>query len=89
MLFTALKASLSTWNKATNERVKLQYVYAVTGIALLVVSGLVSLINDQLGFQLLSVTFTIAAVFFINVVVWALFDSIILSKLPKNPSRKR
>lgn len=88
-MYDALRQSLIEWNKHTDQRAKLQHTYAVVALVLLVTAGLFSLVNEQIGTQLLMITFGLAIVFFVNVATWALLDSIILSKLPKSTTRKR
>lgn len=72
---------LREWNKTTNERVKLQHVYACAAIALLVIAGLFGLVNSSISDLLLQLTFAAAALFVINAIAWALLDSFILQRL--------
>ena len=78
---TQMLDSLRDWNKNTGERQKLQHVYAVAAVILLVVAGLFGLVNNTISDVLLQLTFVSAALFIINSVAWALLDSFLLQRL--------
>lgn len=84
---------LTQWNKDTDERVKLQYAYAIGGATLLVVAGLIGLFNYPLGQFLLPIALVAISIFFINAIVWALLTAFVFIRLKrpavKNRSRKR
>ena len=83
---------LEKWNGTTDSRQKIQHAYAVGGIIILVVAGLISLVNYDLGQSLLSVSLIAIAIFFINAVVWALLTSFVLLRLKSSgqkPARPR
>lgn len=89
-MYKTLRDALSAWNKEANERQKLQYTYVAIVVALLVVAGLVSLVNYDLSQKLLLVVFAAAGLFVINLVVWALLQSLVLLPLERqtpNPRR--
>lgn len=81
---------LRAWNKSTPERVKLQHVYIAIIIAVTVVAGLVSLINAQLGRQLLTVAGIALVAAIANALTWALIRVYLLNRLDrKRPSSKK
>ena len=81
---------LRAWNKSTPERVKLQHVYIAIIIAVTVVAGLVSLINVQLGRQLIAVAGIALVAAIANALTWALIRVYLLDRLDrKRPSSKK
>ncbi len=75
--------SLEVWNSTKNERQKLQYSYLVLAIIVIFVSGLISLVNADLGHTAVLFGLFAFAVFVANGIVWNLVNAIILSKLSK------
>ena len=81
---------LRAWNKSTPERVKLQHVYIAIIIAVTVVAGLVSLINAQLGRQLIAAAGIALVAAIANALTWALIRVYLLDRLDrKRPSNKK
>ena len=81
---------LRAWNKSTPERVKLQHVYIAIIIAVTVVAGLVSLINVQLGRQLITVAGIALLAVIANALTWALIRVYLLDRLDrKRPNSKK
>ena len=81
---------LRAWNKSTPERVKLQHVYIAIIIAVTVVAGLVSLINAQLGRQLITVAGIALVAVIANALTWALIRVYLLDRLDrKRPVGKK
>ena len=81
---------LRAWNKSTPERVKLQHVYIAIIIAVTVVAGLVSLINAQLGRQLITVAGIALVAVIANALTWALIRVYLLDRLDrKRPNSKK
>ncbi len=85
-----IRELLVEWNKTHDGRDKLQYAYGVAALAMLLVAGLIGLVNYNLGQSLLFVAIALGLVFVANAVVWALLDSLILSRLKasKAPRKK-
>ena len=88
-MFESVQNNLREWNKTNDDRAKLQHTYFVVSLITLVIAGLLSLINAELGQQLLFVVFMLAAIFFANAVVWALLQSFVLSRLSRRPSTRK
>ncbi len=65
---------LTNWKKQSNERKKLQNVYVGLFLLGVVVAGLVSLLNESLGFIFLQVALLGFTIYAINVVIWALIS---------------
>ena len=81
---------LRAWNKSTPERVKLQHVYIAIIIVVTVVAGLVSLINVQLGRQLITVAGIALVAVIANALTWALIRVYLLDRLDrKRPNSKK
>ena len=87
-MYQSILTYLSKWNDNTDERVKLQHVYAFGGAALLVVAGLISLVNYSLGQALMNIALIGIAIFFINAILWALVTAFVLLRLERPAQRK-
>ncbi|CAN5602735.1 hypothetical protein BH23PAT1_BH23PAT1_0720 [soil metagenome] len=79
---------LKDWNLKHSERQKMQHAYLSVGIAGVVVAGLFSLVNAELGQRILSIALAALAVFVINMLFWALMFGLVISKLPAARNRK-
>ena len=88
-MYESFKSAVITWNRTHDDRVKLQYVYAVTAIGLLIVAGVIGLVNDTISVSLLQVVFGLAVLFVVNAIAWALLKSFVLDRLPKSTPRKK
>jgi hypothetical protein len=84
-MFNTFKQSLLSWNHETTERQKLQHTYIATALILLVGAGILGLINQPLGQQVLAVAIAAAAVFLVNTIAWALLQSLVLQGLAAKP----
>lgn len=82
-MYETIRQSLAEWAHDTSERQKLQHVYIIAVIVLLVVAGLAGLVNYQMSQQILGLAFIAGIVFLVNLVVWALLQSLILLPLDK------
>ena len=85
-MLESLLESLRLWNKNNGDRAKLQYAYFTAIIALVVVAGITSLLNVDLGRTLLGIASFAGIVFLTNAVAWALLQSFVLPHL--TPSRR-
>lgn len=81
----SIRTILSHWNTTYSDRSKLQHGYAALAVVSLVVAGLVSLINYNLGQSLLFIAIITVLVFIGNGVVWALINTFVI---PRNGSRE-
>lgn len=88
-MYKTLRDALTAWNKEANERQKLQSTYVAIVVVLLVVAGLVSLVNYDLSQKLLLAVFAAAGLFVINLVVWALLQSLVLLPLERSTPNAR
>jgi len=91
-MFESLKDALVSWQNKNDGRVKLQHVYIILAVALLLIAGVIGLINRELGQTVLTLAIVSAVLFLVNAVVWALLQSALLSRLPARrvaPSRKK
>ncbi len=82
-MMNALHELLIDWNKTHDARSKLQHAYGVSAICLVVIAGLTSLINYNLGQSILFVAAVTALIFIANAVLWALLESFVVSKLTR------
>lgn len=82
-MYKSLQSSITEWSESTSERQKLQHVYLMLVVVLLVVAGLAGLVNYSLSQQILGLAFLAAIVFLANLVIWALLQSIVLLPIEK------
>ncbi len=86
-------AKLAVWNKSNDPLEKLQGVYAVLALTLLVVAALTSLINASLGQAVLFYAAIAALTFIGNGVVWAVVRTFVVpyieKRTPKQTTRKK
>ncbi len=68
----AFNQLIKTWREERNDRVKLQHAYLVVSVFALLLSGLISLIDVQVGRQIAKVAAVMIGIFLINAIVWAL-----------------
>ena len=87
-MYNSFKQSLSTWNQSTTDRQKQQHTFIAIAIILLVIAGVLGLLNQGLGQQLLAISIAAAAIFIVNAVVWALLQSFVLFRLQTDPTVK-
>lgn len=87
-MFENIKSVLESWNTSTGERQKLQHSYLVIAVIVVFGAGLVSLINAELGQDIVKIALFAVAVFLANAVVWNLLQSALLTKLAKKSRRK-
>lgn len=86
-MYESLKTTLNTWNSTTTDRNKLQHTYVMLAIVLLVAAGVMGLLNQDLGKQILAAAIAAAGVFLINAVAWALLQSFVLLRLKPTSNR--
>ena len=84
-MYESIKSSLASWSNTTTDREKLQHLYATSALALLIVAGVIGLLNQALGQQILAVAIAATGVFLVNAVAWALLQSFVLFRIPKHP----
>lgn len=80
-MFNALYNAVLEWNRNTDDREKLQHAYLVVAIVVLLVAGLVSLLDSEVGQNMLVVSLAAGAIFLVNTVVWSLLDSVVIARL--------
>ena len=84
-MYESLKSSLNSWNDTTTDRSKLQHFYIAIAACLLIVAGVIGLLNQSLGQQLLAIAIAAAGIFLVNAVAWALLQSFVLFRLRETP----
>jgi ammonia channel protein AmtB len=84
-MYQSLKTSLNSWNNTTTDRQKLQHMYIASAVFLTVVAGVLGLLNQSLGQQILAIAIAAAAAFLINAIAWALLQSFVLLRLEAKP----
>ena len=85
-MYQSLKNTLSEWNTSTSERSKLQHLYITVAVILIIAAGVVGLLNQDLGQQILGIAIMAAGIFLINAVAWALLQSFVLLKIDRTPA---
>lgn len=88
-MYESITAFLKKWSTSTTERQKLQHVYALLFIILIIASGLITLLEPSTGRQILDIAFYSLALFIINAVTWALVQSFVLNRLPARRTSNR
>ena len=76
------------WNATKTERQKLQSVYLLLGVVIIIISGLITFINIDLGYMLVMIGLISLGVFVVNGVSWHLLSSIVLSKITTRSKKK-
>lgn len=71
------------WKNTSSTFTKLQWVYALSAVTLLLLGGLVSLIDYTSGYAVATVSIYLAAIFLVNFVT----SSVIASLLGSKPAR--
>lgn len=69
---------LAKWNKGNDSLAKLQSTYAVLAFAMLLLAGLVSLINQNLGQSILFLAFVLLLTFIGNGIIWSLLRTFVV-----------
>lgn len=87
-MYSVLNDALKQWSKGNDRHAKLQHIYIVLAVTVLVLAGLTSLINYDLGQNLLNIAGALIGIFIINAVAWALADSFIVSNLSRRSSKR-
>lgn len=87
----SLRKVFQDWYQLNNERQKLQSIYMLIVFAALVAAGLLGLVNYRLGQNVLLIWGIGAIVYLVNLVTWALFDSLSNEIAAKNkpPTKKK
>lgn len=88
-MYKIILTYLIEWNENTDERAKLQHIYAFGGAALLVIAGLIGLFNYDLGQFILPIALVAIAIFFINAIVWALLTAFVFLRLERPVTKPR
>ena len=82
---------MGNWLANKNQRAKLQQIYATLACVLIVIAGLITLINAEVGHVVVKIGLFAAAIFVTNAIVWSLTDAFIaprIAKLVKSNSKK-
>lgn len=79
---------INNWNVSKNERQKLQHTYLLLAVVVLVLAGLVSLVDDTLGRNMLKLAALGLVAFACNAIAWNLHNSAIIQKLSTKPKRR-
>jgi uncharacterized membrane protein len=93
-MYQTLTSSLADWNDTTSDRQKLQHGYIIVAVILLIIAGVLGLLNQALGQQILAIAIAAAAVFLVNAIAWALLQSFVLmhvankQKVTRSPRKK-
>lgn len=79
-MIETISKSVTKWIKSTDDRRKLQHVYLLIAVLVLFASGIISLINPELGRNVLKLSGFSLVIYLINAIVWHLIDSFIVSR---------
>ncbi len=78
---------LDQWNTTKTDRQKMQTVFLIAGILVILAAGLITFLNASLGYSMLTFGLALLAVFLINAVAWHLLSSMLLSQLKSRNRR--
>lgn len=81
--------TIAKWCGDKNQRAKLQNSYLTVGVFLVIVAGLISLVNADLGHRIVVFGGGSLAIFAINAVVWSIIDLIISPKIKSAIAKRR
>ena len=84
----SLQSVLREWNKSTNERTKLQYAYLFLGIIGIIIAGLITLLNPELGHVVVIFASFLFVTLLANAIVWALLKSFVIDHITTKRSSK-
>ena len=87
-MLNSLYNALLEWNRTTSERQKLQHSLFTIVVLSVVTAGIVSLIDNQTGEDILLITVVAGVVFLINAVLWSLLDSTVIARLSGRRKRQ-
>lgn len=82
----SLQDTLQAWNKRTSERVKLQHTYLCITVIMTILSGLVALLNADLGHKLIIIPGIAIGAFLANALVWALTKTYVIALVERKKS---
>ena len=88
-MFQELIASLTRWNLVKTERQKLQHIYLVLTVAIVIIAGITTFFDAGLGHKVVLVALVTLGTFAVNAVVWNLLQSALLEKLSTKPKTVR
>ena len=88
-MLQATRKAIQDWSDTTNDRVKLQHVYLVIAAGLIILAGLLSLLNPQLGHVLVQYSIAALGIFVLNGVIWAVLFSMFYPRTPQPAPRKK
>jgi cell division protein FtsW (lipid II flippase) len=86
-MYEVLMASLNNWNATKTERQKLQHCYIVLAFVIVLLAGIISLFNADLGHQVVLFALGSLIAFGANAVVWNLLKSSLIEKLSSKPKK--
>lgn len=86
----SLYTFLAQWNKTSDSLAKVQAAYGVLAIALLLIAGLVSLAQPNLGQSILFLAIVSGLAFIANGVIWSIVRTFVVPHIEsKTPAPKR
>lgn len=80
-MLKGLNNALLEWFRNTTDRQKLQHAYIIILILSVLIAGVVGLIDNRTGQDILIVSVVAGGIFLINALLWALFESTFLARL--------
>lgn len=87
-MFEILSTSFTNWNATNSERQKLQHAYLALSVVIVLVAGIITLFDANLGHSVVKLAAVAIVTFLVNAVVWNLLQSALLQKLSSKPKRK-
>ncbi len=87
-MYEAIKSSLIEWDRKNSDRQKLQQLYLAIIVVGILVAGVTSLLNAEVGHNLVFVAIFAIFVFLANAIAWNLLKAGLLSNLASKSRRK-
>lgn len=87
-MYSVFTEATRQWNKSNDRHTKMQHLYVIAALTILVFAGLISLLNYGLGQTLVSIAAALIGIFIVNAIAWALADSFIFSNLSKRSTKR-
>lgn len=87
---SSTRKALKDWSESTNDRTKVQHIYLLLTAGLIILAGLVSLLNPELGRLIVGMALATLVIFAANGVIWSLLYTFLHpQEVPKSIKKRR
>lgn len=88
-MFENLELQLKNWNRRTSDRQKLQQLYTVLLVVVVIITGVVTLFSGNPSKPLQIIAAVLAVTFATNMVAWGLLNTLVVDKIKTASQRSR